>query len=82
MTFDEDLEKGIAEIIRDLDCPKAFQCYRSGFENLCEAKVAGTESQVLICLEKHPQKCKFLNLPGGYVCECPLRIYLAKKLKK
>ena len=82
MTFDEELEKEIAEIVGDFQCPKNFRCYRSGFENLCKAKVAGTEAQLLICLEKHPKKCRFLNLAGGYVCECPLRVYIAKKLKK
>jgi hypothetical protein len=82
MTIDEELEKEIAEIIGDFQCSKDFECYRSGFENLCKAKAIGTEGEVLVCLEKHPQKCKFLNLMGGYVCECPLRCYIAKKLKK
>ena len=82
MTFDEEFEKEVAEIISDLQCPKDFRCKRSGFKDLCKAKVAGTESQILVCLEKQPQKCDFLNLTGGYVCECPLRVYIAKKLKK
>ena len=41
MTFDEELEKGIAQIIGDLKCPKDFRCYRSGFENLCKASNIG-----------------------------------------
>jgi hypothetical protein len=32
--MDEELEKEIREIIGDLQCPKDFKCYRSGFENL------------------------------------------------
>jgi len=47
MTFDEELEKGIAEIIGELECPKAFRCYRSGFENLCKAKVAWHWSTII-----------------------------------
>jgi hypothetical protein len=82
MTIDEDPGNRIVEIIGDLRCPKDFKCVWSGFKNLCKAKVAGTESHVLICLEKQVQKCKFLNLKGGHICECPLRIYLAKNLKK
>lgn len=82
MTFDEAFEKKIEEIMGGQQCPKGFECYKSGFETLCKAKVVGMESQVLVCLEEHPQKCKFLDLMGGYLCECPLRIYLAKKLKK
>jgi hypothetical protein len=82
MTFDEEFEKGIAEIIGDLKCPKDFRCYRSGFENLCKAKDIGIES-FLLCLEKNPRECKFsLNIGYEYICECPLRVYIAKKLKK
>ena len=82
MTFDEELEKDIAKILGKLQCPKDFKCYRSGFEDLCKVKVVGTESQMLVCLEKQPKKCKFVNLAGGYICECPLRAYIAKNLKK
>jgi hypothetical protein len=82
MTPNEKLEKEIAEIIGDLKCSKDFKCKKSGFKNLCKAKVAGTDAQLLVCLEKHPKKCEFFNLAAGYICECPLRIYIAKKLKK
>jgi hypothetical protein len=82
MTSSDELEKELRKITDGLRCSKDFKCYRSGFENLCKAKIAGTEAQILICLEKQPQKCKFLNLVGGYICECPLRIYVSKKLKK
>ncbi len=82
MTFDEELEKGIAEIIGGFQCPKDFKCYTSGFENLCKAKDIGIRS-FLLCLEKNPRECK-LSLNIGYesICECPLRFYIAKKLKK
>ncbi len=82
MTFDEELEKGIAEIIGELQCPKDFKCYRSGFENLCKARNIGVEL-FLECLEEIPQKCKFSLMIGrSYLCECPLRNYIFKKLKK
>jgi hypothetical protein len=82
MTFDEELEKGIAAIIGDLKCPKNFRCYRSGFENLCKASNIGVEL-FLECLEETPQKCKFSVTIGRlYLCECPLRYYIFKKLKK
>ena len=82
MTIDDKPEKEIEEIVGDLNCPKDFESYRYGWENLRKAKMAGTEAQVLICLEKQPKKCTFLNIAGGYICECPLRNYIAKKLKK
>ena len=78
---DEVTKAEIEEIIGGLECPKGFVCYKSGFEVLCKAKRVLDES-FLVCLEEYPQQCKFANLKGGYVCECPLRIYIAKKLKK
>jgi hypothetical protein len=82
MTIDDEHEKELREIIDGLQCPKNFQCYRSGFENLCKARALETEPPMLICCEKHPQKCTFLNVAGGFTCECPLRVYIAEKLKK
>jgi hypothetical protein len=82
MTFDEELEKGIAEIIGDLKCSKDFKCYRSGFENLCKAKDFGAEL-FLECLEENPEECKFSShWKTFWLCDCPLRVYIAKKLKK
>jgi hypothetical protein len=82
MTFDDELEKGIAEIIGGLRCPKDFRCYRSGFENLCKAKDFGNR-YLLECLEETPEQCKFSVVAGGSCfCHCPLRVYIAKKLKK
>ena len=82
MTFDEEIEKGIAEIIGDLKCPKDFKCYRSGFEDLCKASNIGVEL-FLECLEDTPQTCKFSVLMGrSCLCQCPLRYYIFKKLKK
>jgi hypothetical protein len=79
--MDEAYKKEIEEIIGEMQCPKDFKCYKSGFEILCKATtIAG--GSFLVCLEKDPQKCKFVSLEYGYLCECPLRIYIAKKLKK
>jgi hypothetical protein len=74
--------KIIADIIDGITCPKNFQCYRMGFRDLCEAKDFGL-SEHLECLEKNPEGCKF-SVPYGSrcLCQCPLRIYIAKKLKK
>jgi hypothetical protein len=78
----DDIKKEIEKIIDGLQCPKDFKCYKSGFELLCSAKDIGIAS-FLECLEKKPEQCKF-SFPFGliYLCECPLRIYLAKKMKK
>jgi hypothetical protein len=72
----------IENIIRGMDCAKGFQCYKSGFNNLCHVKDIGMESFVE-CLESKPKECKF-SFPFGlsHLCQCPLRIYLSKKIKK
>jgi hypothetical protein len=72
----------IEKIIGKIRCPKDFRCYKSGFNILCRARDIGIESFVE-CMEKKPDKCKF-SRPFGlmYLCECPLRIYLAKKMKQ
>ncbi len=78
----EEHRKKIKEIMGEMQCPKNFNCAESGFEVICKAKDLGLESY-LKCLEPNPKDYKFA-LPYGYnhFCQCPLRVYLAKKLKK
>lgn len=80
--MERDLEKEIEEIISEFNCPKNFRCYESGFEALCRARDIGME-KFLECLEEEPDKCQF-SYPDGerHFCFCPLRVYIAKKLKK
>jgi hypothetical protein len=81
--MDQEYQKEIEEIIGEMKCPKDFVCYKSGFEVLCEARSVGDgDESYLLCCEEYPQRCKFVSLNRGYICECSLRIYLAKKLKK
>jgi hypothetical protein len=78
---DKETETEIEEIIDGMKCPKDFRCYKSGLEVLCKAKNVG-DGLFLLCLEEHPKKCKFVAVDHGYLCKCPLRIYIANKLKK
>ena len=78
---DEDRKK-IEEIMAGMQCAKNFKCAENGFEHLCRAKDFGLETY-LECLEEDPWECSFaLSFGYGYLCQCPLRVYLAKKLKK
>jgi hypothetical protein len=78
---DED-RKTIEEIISGMKCPKDFKCADNGFDELCKAEDFGVESYVK-CLEKNASDCSFaISFGYGYLCQCPLRVYLAKKLKK
>jgi len=80
--MEQDLEKELQEIMGGFTCPKDFKCYKSGFENLCQANDVGKQTFVQ-CLELNPDGCSFSKLIAiAYICYCPLRIYISKKLKK
>jgi hypothetical protein len=72
----------VEKLISEVECPKDFKCYKSGSEVVCKAVVTGTEELILVCLEKKQLRCEFLYFSAGFVCQCPLRAYIAKKLKK
>jgi hypothetical protein len=73
--------ENIEDIVDKLKCSKGFECYKSGFKNLCKAEDIGIES-FLVCLEKEPSDCKFsIPFGDGFFCQCPLRVYIAKKMK-
>jgi len=72
----------IEEIIDRINCPKDFVCYTSEFRSLCGARDIGLESFVA-CLASDPLKCKFsIHFGGIFFCQCVLRIYICKKLRK
>jgi len=72
----------IEEIISQMKCKKDFQCYKSGFKDLCETKDIGVPDSVR-CLSKPLGDCEYSFAFGdGYFCKCPLRVYITKNLKK
>lgn len=72
----------IEEIMPGMQCSKNFTCVESGFENLCKARYCRNENY-LECLEPNPESCEYaLPNSSGYLCQCPLRIYLREKLGK
>ncbi len=75
-------KKKIKEIMDGMECRKDFKCAESGFEKLCRAEDIGIEG-FLICLEEKNNTCNFAFSFGNKIfCNCPLRVYLGKKLKK
>lgn len=78
----EEDKKKIEEIMQGLKCEKNFSCANSGFEILCKAEDIGLDNY-LECLESDPQECNFaLSFGYRFMCQCPIRGYLAKKLEK
>lgn len=41
--MEQDYKKEIEEIIGQIQCPKDFKCYKSGFQVLCKARDMGIE---------------------------------------
>ena len=73
----------LLDILCGLHCDKDFVCYTSGQIKLCKAEDVGFESY-LVCLQEHPEECKFSVKVFGdkHLCQCPLRVHLAKNMKK
>ena len=76
------IQEHIEEIIDNLQCPKGFLCYTSGLQNLCESRDIGLESFVA-CMIEDPMACRFsIHFGGIFFCQCKLRVFISKKLKK
>ena len=74
--------KKLEKIIGKMQCPKDFRCCKSNFKDICKGEDIGLDS-FLRCLEKKPKNCPFSIYFGGvYFCKCPLRLYIAKELRK
>jgi len=75
-------KKQIKQIMSQMECPEDFRCYKSGFEDGCNAKEINMKG-FLECLEENPQSCKFsMSFGYSYFCQCPLCYYIiTNKLK-
>ena len=80
--MDDEIRRKIEEIIGQMECSKDFKCTRKESEQLCNAGKMGVDG-LLYCLEDNPMLCKFA-LPFGftYVCRCPLRGIIARKIAR
>ena len=75
-------KKRIEEIMAQMECEKGFQCHKSGFEKICRARDWGNPHYV-DCMEANETICPFKVAFGdGVFCSCPLRVYVARELKK
>ena len=75
--------KELEEIIGGMQCPKDFECYKSGLKSLCRAKKFDIYESLMCLNDNEAQKCLFsVRYAYKYFCNCPLRNYIADKLGK
>jgi len=75
-------KRKIEKIVNEIRCPNDLKCYKSGFTNVSKVRYKRPELY-LECLEKEPQKCKLsLHRGNRFFCQCPIRVYIFKALKK
>ena len=76
------IQEHTEEMIDGLQCPKEFSCYTSEFKNLCKARMSAWNHLLHVWLT-NPFDCKFsIHYGGIFFCHSPLRVYIAKKLRK
>lgn len=74
--------KQIRAIMDKIPCPFDFQCCKSGFEDVCGGLV-GENGKLVDCVDEKAAECGFaVQVGSGYVCSCPLRLYIARTFKK
>ena len=80
MKLTEEQRQEIEKIAKGMNCPKNFECYKSGIKKFCKTRDFGL-SQYLDCLEKEPYACEYsLSFGDGYFCTCPVQLYITKNL--
>ena len=82
MELSEEQKSQIEETMREVECPKAFECYKSGLARLGNIQGIGS-SGFLECLAEDSQNCHFsLSFENPSACLCPVRIYIAREFTK
>jgi hypothetical protein len=66
--------------MQQMEFPKDFTCYKSGFQNNCKVKTI-VPGKLIECLDEGGRTCVY-GLPYGSAifCQCPLRNYAAENL--
>ncbi|MHC4542052.1 MAG: hypothetical protein ACYS74_20065 [Planctomycetota bacterium] len=83
MELTEQQEHEIRQIMAGADCPRAFRCYKSGFENLTPVEVFPGNS-LIQCRKATESYCpmSFSFGPRTTFCKCPPRKYVAQHLDR
>ena len=78
-------ERKIEEIMGGMDCPRDFEPCKSGTEAPCKSRLLA-DGAVVDCTEAeclNEVNCKYRMAFGfGHLCNCPVRSYIARELRK
>ena len=82
MEMTEEQTVKIEQIMRGVKCPRGFACHKSGFKDVCEAKVHD-ETGLIECVGADAKSCDFCARFGQSTtfCCCPVREYIARNLE-
>lgn len=81
----------VRDIMDNMSCKLDFACYKISIENICRAeynehslvcKISSMPSDKEILFLNCEYRLYLGNAHNYYVCRCPLRIYIAKNLKR
>ncbi len=82
MEITQEHKTEMEEIISGMECSKDFKCYKSGFEDMCKAKIY-IDGEMVECLGETAESCKLsFHFGFGYICKCPLRRYIAQNFNR
>jgi hypothetical protein len=72
----------IEQIISSMTCSKGFECFKSGFKNLCKAKIVG-DGKIIECSPENKRPCEYrFCFVDKSFCKCRLRYYVAMNFNK
>ncbi len=72
----------IEQIISQMKCLKDFECYKSGFKNLCKVNIL-EDTGLVECSPENKKPCEFKSsFMGRTFCKCQLRCYIAENFHK
>jgi len=80
MEFAEEQLSNVIGIMEKFNCQQHFLCFNSNFKNICECSVIGED--FVECMDERATICKTSSRfkENRYLCNCPVRRYLAIEL--
>lgn len=77
-----ELIEQMERIIGSMKCSKDFECFKSGFQNLCKVNNIG-DGKIIECSPENQGACEYrFSLMNKNFCKCQLRHYIARYLNK